>query len=252
MCPDQSQEKGKISVNSVPKGADIFLDCNPTGKHTNATLDNVDDGEHTILVYLKGHGSDSKTVTVTKGKEEKVKCYLEDNRWIYPIGVVTLVVCLIIVGVLCGFGFVSFVSPSSPAFNATSSSSSNSTTSSAAGTTASGIGIFAIFYLLAQFIERVIEIFSNSRLLGGNDDEDEKNPKNRARAVSLWCIASGFGIVACYLTVGLLQVLGITFIFSAIQGHLLDAIISGVVVGSGTKPLHDLINLIDNKSNSST
>jgi hypothetical protein len=115
-------------------------------------------------------------------------------------------------------------------------------------TSVSGVSIFAIFYLMAQFDERVVEPFSNIPQLFGGHDEAKKDDKNKARAVSLWCLASGIGIILCYLTIGLLQVVGVSFALSTNGGHFWDAIISGVIIGGGTKPLHDLINLFDTSS----
>jgi hypothetical protein len=112
----------------------------------------------------------------------------------------------------------------------------------------SGMSTFAVFYLMAQFIERFIEPFSNSTVLGDKDEDGGPRLKS-ARFISLWCIASGLGIILCYFTVGLFQVVGISFAVSAAGGHFWDAILSGVVVGAGTKPLHDFINLIDKSGN---
>jgi hypothetical protein len=100
---------------------------------------------------------------------------------------------------------------------------------------------------MAQFDERVVEPFSNIRWFG-NQDDPNNDAQKKARAVSLWCLASGIGIVLCYVTIGLLQVVGVSFSLSTLNGHFWDAIISGFIVGGGTKPLHDLINLFDNSS----
>ena len=111
--------------------------------------------------------------------------------------------------------------------------------------TATGVGIFAALYVLAQFIERCLEPFSNSDRLGGHDDPSIPGQKT-ARLISLWLIASGIGIFLCYISVGFFQLMGVSFLSGyLVPGHFLDAIVSGIVVGSGTKPLHDLINLID-------
>jgi uncharacterized membrane protein YkgB len=121
------------------------------------------------------------------------------------------------------------------------------------------VSIFAIVYILAQFDERLVDPFSNTGWFGYNpkDSTDQSqlttDPKQaarkQARVISLWCFASGIGIVLCYFTVGLLQVISIPAASASNLGHLGDSILSGIVIGGGTKPLHDLINLFDNSSN---
>ena len=49
----------------MPEGAAIFLDGADTGKLTNALLENVAAGEHTVTVKLAGYIDASRTVTVT-------------------------------------------------------------------------------------------------------------------------------------------------------------------------------------------
>ena len=142
-------------------------------------------------------------------------------------GVIALIIALVIVIVLYGLGIGSQISTPISAV--------------------SGVSIFAIFYLMAQFDERLVEPFSNISWFGGHDIKND-HEQNQARVVALWCLASGIGIVLCYVTVGLLQVVGISFTLSTISGHFWDAIISGVIVGAGTKPLHDVINLFDTSS----
>jgi len=120
-----------------------------------------------------------------------------------------------------------------------------------AGATSAGVSIFAVLYVLAQVDERVVEPFSNWNWFGGHDVPNATSPAdishNSARVVSLWFLASGIGIFLCYITVGLFGIIGITFSGSLLQGHLIDSIISGIIIGAGTKPLHDFINIVDGK-----
>ncbi|MDD4255947.1 MAG: PEGA domain-containing protein, partial [Methanofollis sp.] len=55
---------GNIAVASTPDGAKVFLDGTDTGTTTNATLENVPAGEHTITVKKSGYMDASTTVTV--------------------------------------------------------------------------------------------------------------------------------------------------------------------------------------------
>ena len=171
------------------------------------------------------------------------------NWKLYAMGIVFVIIGLVITWVALFFNIGSFVSSTSPALIATTGSSSSGSGSSVA-TAASGMTIFAVMYILAQFIERFIDPFSNSKILGSKDipetNEDNKS-QNAARAVVVWGLASACGIVLCYFTVGLMQIIGIVFIAPGLWGHWFDAFVSGVVVGAGTKPLHDLINVMQNK-----
>ena len=138
-------------------------------------------------------------------------------------------------------------------------------------TAITGVSQFAVLYVLAQLVERTVEPFSDSEALFGSDQKeaaasDKKAGKKagkkaapgtgsttvseqNARTIGLWLLASAFGIVLCYFTIGLFQMVGVSF--SVWGGHTLDAILSGVIVGGGTKPLHDLIGYIEKSSSSS-
>ncbi len=108
-----------------------------------------------------------------------------------------------------------------------------------------GVNTFAIFYIMAQFVERVVEPFSEYPRFGSSSSTDDN--EKFARALSIWGFASLLGMLLCYFTIGLFQVVGVSFSDAAITGHTLDAILSGVIIGGGTKPLHDLIALLETK-----
>jgi hypothetical protein len=129
-----------------------------------------------------------------------------------------------------------------------------------------GISVFAPLYILAQAIERFIEPFSS--LLGRAGVQGEagthrkagattmlyhairqQNPHEAAKwqrtvdqirrntAVIAWGLASAIGMALCGL-------FGLYFMrlvgFTAVPSQI-DIVISGLAVGSGTKPLHELI-----------
>ena len=134
---------------------------------------------------------------------------------------------------------------------------------------AAGVSVFAPLYILAQAIERFIEPFST--LLGAAKPEGEQTMKRQPeamhsvyeaikvgnaelaaerqrlvdrirknKAVIAWGIASLLGMVLCgWLGIFLLASAG----FSGVPEEV-DIVISGLAVGSGTKPLHDLISNI--------
>jgi hypothetical protein len=168
---------------------------------------------------------------------------------IYINGIICLIVSLIIV---------------SAAYLLNKGSILNNPQISGATITATGISIFAVFYIMAQLIERIVDPFSNTHFFGvksitepkdgqvASGEADAISSFNNARIISLWLAASALGILLCYFTVGMLGIIGFTFSISPLQGHLVDAIISGLIIGGGTKPLHDLINLFDVSGNSKT
>lgn len=64
---------GSLSVTSDPAGAQVFIDGGEdTGMTTDALLDDVIIGEHTISVRLAGYGDEQQTVTVTEDDTAEV------------------------------------------------------------------------------------------------------------------------------------------------------------------------------------
>ncbi len=136
--------------------------------------------------------------------------------------------------------------------------------------------VFAIFYVVAQVIERLLETLKNGlgtydkdkaeietanvkienqkkiiekiRTDGGDLTEHYEKlkkdimTKNKMDNKMVWhffMLASGLGIVAAYyLNLSFLSLL-------EVKVHpAWDILITGLVIGSGTKPLHDLITYI--------
>ena len=69
--------------------------------------------------------------------------------------------------------------------------------------------------------------------------------------MSFWGFNSLLGMVLVYYTVGFFATLGdplrtVSIAGYAVAGPAMDAMISGVIVGGGTKPLHDLIQTLQN------
>jgi hypothetical protein len=113
-------------------------------------------------------------------------------------------------------------------------------------------------FVLAAAIERLIQPFSDvlgdapqapdsaaAPILSGTSllftKIDVRSKRNTA--VVTWGLASGLGCLACALLgVGLLTaIMGAS---SSTPAPALDVLVSGLVVGAGTKPLHDLITNI--------
>jgi hypothetical protein len=140
-----------------------------------------------------------------------------------------------------------------------------------------GVSVFAVSYVEAQFVERMVEPLSEQwglkkkkaridflrRMTDANDDQKlELDMLETERMWTLWSIASFMGIILSYFTIGLLQSVGALFstlsiaslgftaplnnpIYPSSVGHLIDSILTGVIIGGGTKPLHDLISYIE-------
>ena len=104
---------------------------------------------------------------------------------------------------------------------------------------------FAIFYIAAQAIERITELFSK---IGDVESKEVKGALGLTirdwRAVWLWVIASALGIgLAFWIQLGLFKVSGVSTI-----DQTLDKVLTGIIIGSGTKPLHDLISYVQKAS----
>lgn len=144
------------------------------------------------------------------------------------------------------------------------------------------ISLFATFYITAQIVERVVEIFSELGFLGKEKKaielnrrkittlqkmldkkieggasvgdptiegiekeitllENEKGALESKRIIFLGAIASVIGVALCWLVgIGFFKTVGV-----AESVVWWDKIMSGILVGSGTKPLHDLIAKIE-------
>ena len=128
-----------------------------------------------------------------------------------------------------------------------------------------GISVFGPLYILAQAIERFIEPFSTylgaakpdgggrqtkpaaaakvlDAVATGNMEAAAKWQRvvdriRRNTAVITWAIASALGMILC----GLLGLYFMRLIGFTDVPRQIDVLISGLAVGSGTKPLHDLI-----------
>ena len=142
--------------------------------------------------------------------------------------------------------------------------------------TLTGISIFAVFYIAAQLSERLTEVISDT-VAGesanevSRDKEEievtkarinshlEKNPlanvdelvnhietletrsryEGNMRAVALWVVASAIGVAFTSVTIGFFELIGLTW-----MPHVADSFVSGIIIGGGSKPLHDFISYI--------
>jgi sugar lactone lactonase YvrE len=67
---------GNIDVKSTPDGAQIFLDGADTGKKTNAILEDVSLGNHTVKLVKDGYEVHEENVSVQRGKTAGINAHL--------------------------------------------------------------------------------------------------------------------------------------------------------------------------------
>jgi hypothetical protein len=120
---------------------------------------------------------------------------------------------------------------------------------------AEGFAPFAVIYIVAQAIERLLQPLSE--FVGKADDvkEAKKNEETERlklleteRAVYFWALATCIALFVCgVLGLGLIQSVAEVG-GGTVPGwfEALDVVITGLAVGAGTKPLHDLITVIQN------
>jgi serine/threonine protein kinase len=77
-----------LTVKTVPPGASIHVDGAALAERTNATLDGLAPGSHTVVIELDGYVTARRTVTLESGKQSEVAVTLKPE----PAGEGTLVV----------------------------------------------------------------------------------------------------------------------------------------------------------------
>ncbi len=99
--------------------------------------------------------------------------------------------------------------------------------------------VLALLYVLAQAVERIVELLSEFKIWG---DPDSTDPSiKRHRTIWLWILASAFGIAVCSVfSVNFVQMLT-----ASVRHPYLSVLLSGIIVGSGSKPVHDLITVLE-------
>lgn len=98
-----------------------------------------------------------------------------------------------------------------------------------------------------ETLRRSIEIFDKSPIIEMrkciNMLEKRSDLDSKTRVIRLWVFASGIAVVVTSLTSGLFGIIGVTYI-----PHVWDSFFTGIIIGGGTKPLHDLITYIETKA----
>jgi hypothetical protein len=144
-----------------------------------------------------------------------------------------------------------------------------------------GVSVFALFYVVTQGLERLLEPFARlwdatkeptgERDAASVEAELEIAAKRQAtvderranRTVVLWAVASVLGMaLSAVLGLYLLHAVGLQDDLVGLDGrvagslgsaagvrHALDLLVTGLAIGGGTKPLHDLIQNIQEAKN---
>jgi len=204
-------------------------------------------------------GSDTKPVTETTGTSKpEIKEYASLSLVLVSYG-------MVVAGAILGNLLAS---------------SAGSVSFKPATDTLDTIGFLALFFVMAQAIERLMEpvaelnlgkigsarkgkeneVETKIKAAGDSDDDavrqtnanDAANSQAEANHIAantkvfVWGLASLVAMLVSGVTkVFFLEVIG----FEGIPNYL-NVLITGLVIGAGTKPLHDLIKLIEKKSES--
>jgi hypothetical protein len=109
-------------------------------------------------------------------------------------------------------------------------------------------------FILALAIERALEPFSpklgpDTTKFKATDCPDDVETSRRLTAVVIWGVATGLAFLLCAkLNVTLMQAVRANG--SGQPPFWADLLVTGLVVGAGTKPLHDLVANIERKQDS--
>ena len=82
---------GTLSITSIPGGAAILIDGIPSGQ-TNATLQNVAAGTHSVTLSEAGYQTETKQVSVQSGEENSVSFTLQPTSSVntFPLSVTSV------------------------------------------------------------------------------------------------------------------------------------------------------------------
>ena len=105
----------------------------------------------------------------------------------------------------------------------------------------------ALFYFIAQVIERLMELIDWILSFFIEKKEGQEAIKRQScKMIFMWILASGLAFLFCYfLDLNLMKRLDLVI------NPWLDKVFSAVVIGSGTKPIHDIISLMEKGKKSS-
>jgi hypothetical protein len=105
-----------------------------------------------------------------------------------------------------------------------------------------GVSVLALLYVFAQSIERLLVPVAKGVDLRVPKANKSGTRQNLQKTVWLWSLATLLALLACaWFGVLLLTAMGVQDV-----PRWFDLLITGLVIGAGTKPLHDLISMLKN------
>jgi small-conductance mechanosensitive channel len=111
-----------------------------------------------------------------------------------------------------------------------------------------GFGLFAAFYLVAQFVERITEPFT--WVLDRYKLTDDSNKSNRTALIHSVAVLVAV-IISSVLGLHFLQAVGVGDSTNHLPGWI-DSYATALVISGGTKPLHDFISLLQQTKDQAT
>lgn len=97
----------------------------------------------------------------------------------------------------------------------------------------------AIFYFIAQVLERILELLDWIAGFFLPEKSENKDRNKRTKMIGMWVLACFFGLVfALWLDLDLMARLDVNV------SSWVDKILTSLVLGSGTKPIHDIISIM--------
>ena len=105
-----------------------------------------------------------------------------------------------------------------------------------------GVSVLALMYVFAQSIERLLVPVAKGIDLRVPKANQSRTRANLHKTIWLWSLATMFALLAsAWFGVLLLTAIGVQDV-----PRWFDLLITGLVIGAGTKPLHDLISTLKN------
>lgn len=114
----------------------------------------------------------------------------------------------------------------------------------AAATESTGAANIALFYFIAQVIERILELLDWIAGLFLPSEGEKGEHAKRGKMIAMWGLASVLGLgFAYFFNLNMMARMDI------VLPEWLDKIFTALVLGSGTKPIHDIISLMSRSKN---
>jgi hypothetical protein len=107
--------------------------------------------------------------------------------------------------------------------------------------------VFGLLYVFAQAIERVLEPLSRAwtGLSPVGTDTSNAAQLRADKEVAFWAVATALAALACgYFNLKVLEIIGQISGNRSSWFDFFDIAVTALAIGAGTKPLHDLIDLI--------